>query len=1171
MKLHKFNSKIIKLMVVISLITFIGLLINWSLRNVNDAVIDATVSEMSQIGNHAEQALENNLAETKDDLVYLADYIVKLDVPAEDIGDFLATQAQTERFDTLYYIDIDGNGVSLNGETQDFSENETFLCAMQNDFFIDEPYISSVTNELIFDISVPVVKHGEVIAVLYTETSMREFWDSMADTIAATGDIFIVDYNLNLIFSTSENHTGTSLVPQEDVAEMGIENVAKAQADFSERRSGGFYYDYYGTPKVMVYFPIENTEWTLAMNAEVAAINSILTNAVERTDTISAIIYWTVIFLVIYISVVQMRSDKKLIKTAYYDPLTQLANTTKLKLDITTTLEQNKRKLYSIIVFDIENFKAINEKFGYEIGDRVLKTIKSFSDSFNEPSLVTARIGGDRFAMFAEKHFLEDISILTENVSNHFDTCIPELRDYSGTYKIGRYHIEFKETDFDDIMAKVNLALVRAKSSKSEVLCDYDDTLKKKVLNDAEITNKMRTALGNQEFKVYLQPKFSTYGNELVSAEALVRWTEANGKMIYPNDFIPLFERNGFIVELDKYMLENVCQTLNRWQSEGFEPISVSVNCSRLNLENPFFVDGIVAIVDKYHVPHECIEIELTESATIENETTIEKLFADLRKNNFKISIDDFGAGYSSLGMLKNLHVDTLKMDRSFFVGGKSERRDDVLVDSIVKMSHNLGMYVVAEGIETKEQVELLRSMNCDAIQGYVYARPMPIDEFEKEYRDVLLHKSTKQKTFPLIQNINDAKFANSLVPCGILISKLDEWFTMTEANKSYFDIVGFTREEIRDIYGNRGLDMIDPQDKIAITQYFNKQMKLSPDEPMEYVCKTITKGGKYKTVQLRGVVATNEIGQARLYFSVTDITDYAEMTSKIKHDKAFVSNIASLMNNAYFDFDNTTQTIRFSKNFSSKFHIPETIENFLDSNIRASIFPAHQASSDGKGALVPTVDGQFCMILPNGDPVWYLYHYEFINDENGKVYRTVGKLTEMVRNKLVTDISRVKSEIDLLTGLYNQQTTQKYIHSYLQVAPHSNSTGALFAIRLNHFSKFNDTFGCEFSGECLAELGKLLLDAFSDMDIVGRMGTDQFLVLIGNYKTIDELKAKGTELCAKLNKTYEKDGKNITLTANIGIALYPDHGKEFDSLYKKATTALNQAEKDLYGGFSIY
>ncbi len=738
-----FYSNLAKTIVVVLAILIIGLLINFGRDIADEAIIESTFEEMDQIGAQYQILLAITLEKVEDDLSLFAESIVDNDVNSDNILDFFTSQSQAHEFINLSYIDINGNGISADNKVLDFSSNDTFINALENHSQISSPHVSLKTSEVVFDLAVPVVENNETRAVLYCEVPVNIIFDIILENKDYTGDIFFLDANLNMIYSTNENHIGIYEIPEEDAFKMGDENLSQMKHNIANKKSGCFNYDFNGTSKAVAYYPVEYTNVALAMNVEVSSLSSEIIRSAEYFDAVGSIIYWLVIALVIYISILQQRSNKRITKLAFYDPLTELPNLVKLKLDMTTVLESNKNKQYTVLVIDIQNFKAINEMFGYEMGDRVLKTVKAFSEHFKEPSLITARIGGDKFVMFAESHFFDDLSFFASQVSDVYDTIIPELADYGGTYKIGRYKIDIGETNFDDIMAKVNLAHVKSKLAKSDFFCDYDDALKNQVKAEADITNKMKTALSNNEFKVFLQPKFSTNNDNLIGAEALVRWIEDDGNMIFPNDFIPLFERNGFIVDIDRHVLESVCMTMRRWMDDGLGALAVSVNCSRLNVENPFFVDGIVAIADKYRIPHEYIEIELTESTTIESELAIEQLFDDLHKHGFKISIDDFGAGYSSLGMLKNLHVDTLKMDRSFFIGGKNAERDDLLIDSIVKMSHNLGMYVVAEGIETAEQIELLKTMNCDAVQGYFYDRPMSIESFEKKY-SAIMSKTTK-------------------------------------------------------------------------------------------------------------------------------------------------------------------------------------------------------------------------------------------------------------------------------------------------------------------------------------------------------------------------------------------------------------------------------------------
>ncbi len=734
MKVRNFFTKHAITLVVACSIVLIGVLLRWVDIVADEAVIDSTFDEMEQIGVQYQILLTNILEEAVGDLSIFAESIASNHITEDEIVEYFSAQSQTDEFNSLYFIELDGNGTSSENTHHDFSNNVAFQNALKGTPYIDKPQLSEQTSSLVFDIAVPVVETNKPTAVLFCEISLDDFFEVAMQNKEYEGTVFFTDSNLDIFTFSSDNTIESSVIAQDVLTEMGAENIAQAKSDIQNKQQGGFRYDYFGTQKLMVYYPIESTNAAVAMDVYVDSLSNEIIKASRYFSIVGSIIYWIIILLVIYISIIQSRSNKRILKTAYYDPLTELPNMAKLKLEMTTTLENNKKSQYSILVIDIENFKAINEMFGYKMGDLVLKTVKSLSDSFNEPSLITARIGGDKFAMFAGNALFDDLSFFAAAVPAVYDTLIPELADYGGTFKIGRYHIELGETNFDDIMAKVNLAHLKAKNSKGEMLCDYDDTLKNQVKLEADITNKMKHALINDEFKVYLQPKFSTSENKLIGAEALARWIEPDGKMIFPNEFIPLFERNGFIVELDKYILETVCKTIKHWMDTGVGQLSISVNCSRLNSENPSYVEGLLEIADKYGVPHECLEIELTESTTIENELSIEKLFGDLHKHGFKISIDDFGAGHSSLGMLKNLRVDTLKMDKSFFSAGENKKRDDLLIDSIVKMAHNLEMYVVAEGIETAEQIKLLKSVHCDAVQGYFHDKPMPIVDFEKKY-----------------------------------------------------------------------------------------------------------------------------------------------------------------------------------------------------------------------------------------------------------------------------------------------------------------------------------------------------------------------------------------------------------------------------------------------------
>ncbi len=1164
MKSLRTKGKIQKTISIIIITLIIAILANWFQASSNQTVIDSTLREIENIGSQMEQSLESAINEGIDDLTLLAQKATEENINYQNATVYFDSQSQTVEFNTIYYIDEHGKGISAKNNEFDFSDAESYIEATKNNIYVTQPYFSNESGSIVVGIFVHIIDNDKNSGMLYGEIVTEELFAIFDDHVYGEGDIFIIDNDLNIIFSSSENHVGSAKIPESDLEQMGYDNIRRAQIDVIGSLNGSFYYIYFDTPKVMAYMPINETNWALAVNVEESVINSELVSTIKLLDAICISIYWFLIIVICYTAYLQSRSYKVLEKTAYYNSLTELPNILKLKLDIQEELAKNPDKKHSIVIFDIERFNVLNEMYGYETGDKILKTMKSLHDHLNEPDLTMAYLGGDKFALFAKNDILNDMEALFMRASVFFDQVLPELINHDITVKCGRYYIEPGETDVEEIMSKVSRAHKMARSEKTQWVCDYDDTFKKRVLKEAEISNKMKAALINNEFKVFLQPKFSVHGGELVGAEALVRWIEADGNMMFPNDFIPLFERNGFIVEVDKFILQETCKAIDSWMQKGMGGLSVSVNCSRLNLNNPYYVDGVIAIADKYNVSHDLIEIELTESVAIENKNSIEKLFDDLHSAGFKISIDDFGAGYSSLGMLKDLHVDTLKMDRSFFADGNNKRRGDMLIDSIVKMSHNLGIYVVAEGIEKSDQVEMLKTMNCDVVQGYVHEKPMPLHEFESKYCDIM-KKNAAQNTanLPLIHSINDAKYASNLVPCGILIVESDENFKIIEANESFFSIVGYTKEEVRETFNNHSLSLIHPEDRDFVINQFTDYINNNPTGIFDLVCRVSHKSEKYKTVQVEGRLSVNENGINRVYLTVSDIDEHAKNKVELKNERDFNARIASLTNSIFFEYDLQTKTIRFSQNFAEKFDIPIVISDFSKSGIATEIFNHCLSNKDETGLL--NWEGKLCLTLPNNQHIWYLFDCQAFFNENNEKTKIVGKMTESANSNVETYILKSKSD----NSIYDKNATDRYIHNYLRTSTQQNTKGAFLALDLENFDKMEGMYGQEYANKFLQDIGEKLRQAFRSADLIGCDSHNNCFVFVNNYKTIDIIKNKATKLCDIFT---DKDNENsLPITARIGIALYPTHGNTFETLYEKANLAIENLKRNGECGFLIY
>lgn len=421
-------------------------------------------------------------------------------------------------------------------------------------------------------------------------------------------------------------------------------------------------------------------------------------------------------------------------KLAYVDELTGSRTYSKFKEDAHHILERQSNLMHLLVKLDIDNFKLINQMYSYDKGNEILCCIaKAMEKTMRSENEIFARIGNDEFIALLTIQDLNEISEIHESFINNFSSLVGSDFPFKMNFPNGRYIIKPVDAGYIDIMEifeKVNIAHKAAKLDKSTSFLLYDESMTKEAMHQKEVENKMESAIKNEEFLVYLQPKYYLDGEKIGGAEALARWKNGNTDLFAPGAFVPIFENNGFITKLDFYMLRKVCGILRNWKNQGRELIVISVNFSRLHLKNSNFVNELCEIVDGFGVERKYIEIEITETVFYDNIDTLAILLEEIHKAEFTMSMDDFGSGYSSLGVLQNLPVDVIKMDRSFFVNQKDAKRSKAVVGSVIDMAANLGISIVAEGVEDKEHIDLLRELHCDMVQGYYFERPMPVDEF---------------------------------------------------------------------------------------------------------------------------------------------------------------------------------------------------------------------------------------------------------------------------------------------------------------------------------------------------------------------------------------------------------------------------------------------------------
>ncbi len=737
MKIKTFGTRKLAYFFSISSILLVFVLLYVYNMIAQDELHAVAAQEIEQIKKQLDVAFEDSIEESEDDLSLLASYVAKNIKPNEDVIDFLNTQSQTEEFENLYHVNLDGIGISTQRIERNFSKNSVFLSALKNEFILSPPYKSSITGEIVLDVAVPVIKDDKVITVLFSEHSIESLFERISELMFGIGYAYILSKDGTVLFSTEQDFIRLEELSDDSLKILSDSTFEEVLDDIKDGQSDILYYELDGKVSTVMYIPIKSADWTLVLTVNEDKIHSSLYSAVAVTIYLSAFAFIALIAFAFYIWYSsKIKFIRSIEKIAYTDSLTGLPNLACLKKDMEEILNKNPDVRYTIIKIDIENFKAINEIFNFHVGNEVLQRFKHIALVINEPSLIVARTGVDEFMCFFKSERMEDIDRITRYYEVYFKRTMSKLRNYNIAFKYGRYNILPEERDVNTIINNVNMAHTMAKEQKGYKICDYDDKYKERILKSIKVSNQMKHALKSGEFQAFLQPKISVIDETLIGAEALVRWIEPNGNIILPEQYIPIFEKNGFIVNIDRYMLETVCATLKKWNESGCAYLPISVNLSRLNLSDANLAKNLAKIVNKYNIPHNYIEFELTESTMIDNESILEALFNELHSYNFRVSIDDFGSGYSSLSLLKNLSVDTIKLDKSFFADKKHIERGNLIVNSLIQLAHSLNIHIVAEGIEELHQLQFIKNSGGDAIQGYYYAKPMSIADFEEKYTD---------------------------------------------------------------------------------------------------------------------------------------------------------------------------------------------------------------------------------------------------------------------------------------------------------------------------------------------------------------------------------------------------------------------------------------------------
>ncbi|ENZ9551194.1 EAL domain-containing protein [Clostridioides difficile] len=664
-------------------------------------------------------------------------YALNPDIPNEEKMKNLLDEMENQKFYTMAIVDINGNAENTKGDKFSVKDREFFKNSIKGKKYVSSPYVDEVNKSIKkITISVPLLNNDKVVGVLYCTYNINTLMKL----------INVSFYENNSISYVVRNDGTIILHPQEDSLSKNIYKLLKQDNDIreinrlkkelQENKTGATVLNMLEERRYLGYATMDNgnsennyiKDWNLIFSIPETVVFSNSEQIINRA--IYAVLFIILIFIAIifYIIYIKKSNEKEILSLAYEDKVTHIGNQNKFYRECSKYLLDKPSLNYIIVYFDINNFKMINDTFGYEFGDNLLITIaKALKEELTEGE-VYARLSSDYFAIFCDyKNGKNKLIRKIDSIRNNIESNLSIVFEIS--LCVGIYFVEEGEVDIQKAVNKANMARSVAKG-KNINYAIYNEDVRNKLSEESMILDDIKIALVKNQFEVYYQPKFSLVTGEMIGSEALIRWNHPEHGFISPAVFIPIAEKSKLILKIGRFVFERVCNDLSEWKKQGKKIVPVSINLSRVELYQPDIVKFINKTIQMYNLSSDLIEIEITETVAINELNILKNVLNELRKYGFSISMDDFGTGYSSISCLRDMPIDILKLDKSFLNGIEHDERSRNIAKSIVSLAKSLDLVVIIEGVESKEQAELMKQFGCDLVQGFYFARPMPAKNF---------------------------------------------------------------------------------------------------------------------------------------------------------------------------------------------------------------------------------------------------------------------------------------------------------------------------------------------------------------------------------------------------------------------------------------------------------
>lgn len=863
-----------------------------------------------------------------------------------------------------------------------------------------------------------------------------------------------------------------------------------------------------------------------------------------------------------------------------YDELTGLYNKNMFLRITRGTLQSHAQEQFVFIRMDINQFQLLNQLYGFDEGDKLLKYIAELlkEDTKQIPYFICGRYRADVFCIcmpyVGEEQILQFIDKISKNVNQYplSHVIVPVF---------GIYVIENNEDSVAAISDKANFAAKRCKGNYIKNYAFYDATMSAQLLREQKIINSMQTALDEEQFVLYIQPKYDLHTNMVDGGEVLVRWMVPGQGMVPPGDFIPVFERNGFIMKLDYYVWEHACRIIRKWLDEGKNPYPISVNISRVSLYNPRLAQIIHDLVERYRIAPALLQLELTESAYTTNPSAIKEAMQQLQEYGFCILMDDFGSGYSSLNALKDISVDILKIDMKFLSDSNMPGRGENILASVVRMAKWLDMPVIAEGVEKESQVSFLRSIGCEFVQGYYFAKPMPVEEYEYlAFNDFPFHKEETSGTYNDANRLWDVSsqmeilFSNMLQAVAIYEYLLgEEKIEAVRVNNAFYDLFGYHG---MDRAGGGILDIVALNYRETILNAFETASRTKGMAECEF--RYVQESGKELWIGMK-LKYENSVGNRSVIFAVlSDITDQKEIERELRGYREAILSSESQVETILIvdDMEMNRQLLRSM--FESEYHILEASNG--KEALELTRKNCHHIDLILLDVMMPVMDGKEFLKRKNEDmsiagiPVVIITSDDSAQQQVNAL--TMGANDYVVKpfipevvirrvcnvlesQKRVGKVLQQTNESDAerhdgLTGLYSKNTARQMIREVLQS---TSGLQALLMVDIDNFTAVNEQYGTSAGDKMIADLADNLRSSFRKSDILARYGGDEFIIFVLDVPSREFIQKKCDALLGKVHGEME-------LECSIGVALISaGNGQDhFMTLISQADQALYEAKQ---------